>query len=548
MDMKSIFLLFLVTLASCSFKKSQLENQTKSGHAELYSEPDAPKDTDSKEFRRVVIAATNDIHGHYESSEIFFKDNHQKEEQSVRVGGVDFISSYFKILREQYGQVLMLDSGDLFSAKIKEMNLISDFYSTLGYDAITVGLNDFNLKLPSKYRSSSDFFKDFALKSKVPLILSNLYDLKTSRVVEWPGTLPYLIREVNGVKVGILGLIPDDIIDFTPLDNRVGFYFEGMLKSTLRHSRLLRSLGAEIIVVLTHQGLKCGEEIAQELKLPLSKVNFEAERKGICDLSEQMGEYLNRLPPGLVDVVIGGRTHQKTANIINTNLVLSGFEDGKSFSYAELFVDVKTKKLRRDKTIVHQPVYFCQEFFKETNDCYTEDSSVDHRARMPSVFLGRTVEPDASVQQKFHSFLKGNSNQTFSAPKNIQSIIDFYSGDISYINSDSGNTKLIIMILKGAEVLEILEEEYNQGQASNWKPSPFKLTQTGLEISIQGSPIESGKYYKILTDIEVAQKHPSLRKMISRSGNVTLNNASWSEPEIMKDGVSTSMSASQAIR
>jgi 2',3'-cyclic-nucleotide 2'-phosphodiesterase (5'-nucleotidase family) len=546
--MKPIFLILFIALSSCSFKKSQLENQTQSGHAELYSQPDSPKDTDHKEFRRVIIAATNDIHGHYESSEIFFKDSHQKESQSVRVGGVDFISSYFKILRQQYGQVLLLDSGDLFSAKTKEMNFISDFYSTLGYDAITVGLNDFNLKLPSRYHSSSDFFKDFAVKSKVPLILSNLYDLKTARVVEWPGTLPYLIREVNGVKVGILGLIPDDIIEFTPLDNRVGFYFEGMLKSTLRHSRLLRSLGAEIIVALTHQGLKCGEEIAQELKLPLSKVNFEPERKGICDLSGQMGDYLNRLPPGLVDVVIGGRTHQKTANIINTNLVLSGFEDGKSFSYAELFVDVKSKKVNRDKTIVHQPVSFCQEFFKETNDCYTEDSTVDHKARMPAFFLGEKVEPDASVQQKFHSFLKGNSNQSFSVPKNIQSIIDFYSGDISYINSDSGNTKLILMTLKGSEVLEILEEEYNLGQAANWKPSPFKLTQTGLEISIQGSPIEAGKDYKVLTDIEVAQKHPSLRKMISRSGNVTLNNVSWGEPEMMKDGVSTSMSASQAVR
>lgn len=548
MNMKPTFLILLVALTSCSFKKSQLENQTKSGHTELYSEPDSPKNTDPKEFKRVIIAATNDIHGHYGSNEIFFKDNHQAENQSVRVGGVDFISSYFKILREQYGQVLMLDSGDLFSAKTNEINFISDFYSTLGYDAITVGLNDFNIKLPSKYHSSSDFFKDFAHKSKVPLILSNLYDLKTSRVVEWPGTLPYLIREVNGVKVGILGLIPDDIIEFTPLDNRVGFYFEGMLKSTLRHSRLLRSLGAEIIVVLTHQGLKCGEEIAQELKLPLSKVNFEAERKGICDLSEQMGEYLNRLPPGLVDVVIGGRTHQKTANIINTNLVLSGFEDGKSFSYAELFVDVKSKKLIREKTIVHQPVSFCQEFFKETNDCYTEDTTVDHKARMPAFFLGKKVEPDVSVQQKFHSFLKADSNQTFVAPKNLQSIIDFYSGDISYINSDSGNTKLILITIKGSEVLEILEDEYNQGQASNWKPSPFKLNQNGLEISLQGSPIELRKEYKILTDIEIAQKHPSLRKMISRSGNISLSNVSWSEPQMIKDGVSTSMSASEAVR
>ena len=108
-----------------------------------------------------------------------------------------------------------------------------------------------------------NLIKYFSAKSKTPLILSNLYEVKTARAVEWTGTLPYLIREVNGVKVGILGLIPDDVVELTPIDNRIGLYVDSMLESTLRQSRLLRSLGAEIIVVLTHQGLTCGEELAQ---------------------------------------------------------------------------------------------------------------------------------------------------------------------------------------------------------------------------------------------------------------------------------------------
>ena len=540
-------LLLLVIISSCSFKKNPLENQTQSGHSELYSEPDSPKDGKG-DYYRVVIASTNDVHGHYQSHEVTLKDKFQNAQQSIQVGGVDYISSYFQILRKHYGSVLLVDSGDIFSNKAQEMNFVSDFYSILDYDAITLGLKDFNLKLPSKHQSSADFIKDFASKSKTPLMFSNLYELKTARVVEWPGTLPYLIREIDGVKVGILGLIPDDIVDQTPVDNRIGLYVDSMLQSTLRHSRLLRSLGAEIIVVLTHQSLNCGEEIAQELKLPLSKVNFDPEKRGVCDLSSKMGEYLNRLPPGLVDVVIGGRSNQKTANFVNSTLVMSSFSDGASFSYAEFFVNKKTKKLQKDKTVVHQPVMFCQEFFKETNDCYAEDASVDHKVRTPATFLGEQIVPDSKLLQKFHYFLKDKPTTSSVGSKNLQSIIDFHGGDISYTLSGAGVAKLVLITLKGSDILRILEADYNQGLELNWYPSPFKLDHNSLTLSIHGSSIEMDKEYKILTDIEDAQQHSGLNKYISRAGNKSLNNVSWNEPGMDNDNVSTVMAASQTVR
>ena len=535
-------------LCACSFKKSLLENQTQSGHSELYSEPEAPKKDENKDFKRVIIAATNDIHGHYQPHQISFKDRLNENTQAVGIGGIDVISSYFKILRQSYGQILMLDSGDVFSDQAQEMNFVSDFYSILEYDAIIPGLKDFNLKLPSKYRSSSDFLKDFSAKSQTPLILSNLYELKTSRIVEWPGTLPYLIREVNGVKVGILGLIADDIVEQTPVDNRIGLYVENMLQSTLSQARLLRSLGAEIVVVLTHQGLNCGEELAQELKLPLSKVNFQPDNRKACDLSSKMGEYLTRLPPGLVDVVIGGRTHQKTANVINTTIVMNGYEDGKSFSYAELFINKKTNKLQREKSVVHQPVLFCREFFKETNDCYTEDSSVDHKARVQAKFLGHKIESDSSLEKKFHYFLNQQTHVAPIKPKNVQSVVDFFEADISFATSASGDAKLVLLNLKGTELLNILEDDYNQGLAGHWKPSPFKLDQQILTLTIKGSSIEAEKDYQILVDIHEAQNHSLLKKFISKAETKSLNNSSWNHPEMENDNISTQMAASETVR
>src|SRR5690606_1481839 len=105
--------------------------------------------------------------------------------------------------------------------------------------------------------------KQFARSSSTPLVLSNLIELKTARQVEWKGAVPYVMKDLGDVKVGIIGLLPDDIATLTPVDNRVGLFVEGMLQSTLRQARLLRSLGADIIVVLTHQGIPCGHNQAQ---------------------------------------------------------------------------------------------------------------------------------------------------------------------------------------------------------------------------------------------------------------------------------------------
>jgi hypothetical protein len=544
--MKFYLALLILSLSACSFKKSHLENQTQSGHNELYSSPDAPKKVPIG-YKRVVVVGTNDVQGQYAPNEIQFKDKHHGE-QTVQIGGVDIISAYFQIMRQQYDNILLVDSGDLFSEKFQEIKFTQNFYETLRYDAFTIGMRDFNLKLPARYKTGTDFFKEFSKNSKTPLVLSNLYELKTGRLIEWAGTEHYLLKEINGVKVGIIGLVPDDLVEQTPVDNRVGLYVESMLQSTLRHARLLRSIGAELIVVLTHQGLHCGEDIAQELKLPLSKVNFEATKNDVCDLSGKLGDYLNRLPPNLVDVVIGGRNHQKAANFVNGTLVLSSFEKGMSFSYAEFFFNQQTKKINREMTIVHQPVLFCRDFFKETNDCYFEDSSVDHKVRSEATFLGLPVKPDTSLEKKFGNFLKNSTTQLRLTPKEIQSIVDAHQADLSFVSHTSGDSQLVVLTLSGKELSDLLEQEYNEGGKAKWNPSPFLIKGQDLVLNLKGNPLSSEESYRLLAALDDVQNHPTLKRFISRIGNQSLMNVSWNEPILEKDDVSTAMSASDTVR
>lgn len=519
---------FLLVVTSCSFKK---DNQKLSGHEELYSRPEAPSLSTLNEFeQRIVIASTNDVHGSYLPTVTEFEDKPNKEKQTMTIGGIDTIKQYLEALRDTYKNVVMVDSGDIFSLAAS-YKVTAQFYEELKYDALTVGLRDFNLKVPSSIGNSTNLFKKFAEETETPLLLSNLYELKTARSVEWKGTKPHLLKEVGGVKIGIIGLIPDDIISQTPVQNRVGLFVENMLQSTLRHARVLRSLGADVIVVLTHQGLDCQSKLLEETKLPAGKINFDPNKENVCDLSSGLGQYLERLPPNLVDVVVGGRLETKMANQVNGIVLLSGFADGKSLNMAELIVDTKTKKVLKEKTVIHQPVYFCQEFFKETSDCYYEDQSVDHSGRIQATFLGRPIVPLKTSAQ-----VKTDSRQNWELTSTVQK----YESDIAFTPESTGDTQLMVVKVNGSELRSILEEDFNNHRKDFWKPSPFNSSDDVLTISLNGLEITHSQNYKIIGDLESLQKHPVLSKKISLPESLSLVNVSWNSEE---DTVAVQMSA-----
>ena len=508
-------LLFCLFLSSCSFKKT---NQTLKGHEELYSEPEKPSLVRlSKNERRIVIASTNDIQGNFTPKRIEFFDKHTNGNQDILVGGTNTVGEYFKILRDIYGDILLVDSGNIFSSA-QETQEVLNFYKKYNYDALTVGLRDFNIQVPTKIGSNTKLFQEAAKSSEVPMLLSNLYELKTARQIEWEGTKSHLIKEINGVKIGIIGLIPDDVVTQTPVQNRIGLYVENMLQASLKQARLLRSLGADIIVALTHQSLDCSTKLAEEMKLPPLKVNFDPRKNDVCDLSSPLGDYLERLPHGLIDIVITGRNEYKIANYINNTVVMAGMSDGKGFSFSEIVFDLETKKINLNKTIIHQPVTFCQEFFKETNDCFTEDETIQHDKRIPAEFLGRKISSGIDLV---------STRTNFKTPFETYKKISEYGADVAYLPKSSGETQLILIKLSGSQMAQLMEEDFNKNQKKNWIPNPFTVKDQELYLRVMGKDIILNKEYSILTDLESIQNQQTLIKKVNDQQSIVFMHESW---------------------
>ncbi|MCM8800519.1 MAG: metallophosphatase [Candidatus Omnitrophica bacterium] len=116
-------------------------------------------------------------------------------------GGIARRASLVKQLRKSYPDSLLLDSGNFFAGGLLDeytQNVQLDIQRTLinlkalelmGYDAIAVGEDEFNF--------GKDFLLENTKKTNLNFLSCNLDNL---------GFLPYIVKEISGTKVGIIGV------------------------------------------------------------------------------------------------------------------------------------------------------------------------------------------------------------------------------------------------------------------------------------------------------------------------------------------------------
>ena len=116
-------------------------------------------------------------------------------------GGVARRGTLVKKLRKSHPELLLLDSGsftagglmDEYTQSVKlDMQRSQDNLRTmqlLGYDAVGIGPDEFNF--------GKEFFSNNVTKSKPVFLSANLDSHKVS---------PYMIKKVNGIKIGVIGL------------------------------------------------------------------------------------------------------------------------------------------------------------------------------------------------------------------------------------------------------------------------------------------------------------------------------------------------------
>ncbi|MCS7081565.1 MAG: metallophosphatase [Bacteroidetes bacterium] len=224
---------------------------------------------EARAFRRIVILHTNDVHSRIEP----FPEN---AGPMAGLGGAARRATLVRRLRAQEPHLLLVDAGDIFQGTAY-FNLFRgelDFrtMSAIGYDLATLGNHDFDLGVEGLLR---------ALEHARFGFLSANYRFESAELRA--AVRPYAVRELAGVRVGLIG-VGIDLEGLLPAPLRAGVRYEDpvpIVRELVAHLR--RRERSHLVVVLSHLGYEYSSPRIDDVKLA-------------------------RAVPG-IDLIIGGHTH-----------------------------------------------------------------------------------------------------------------------------------------------------------------------------------------------------------------------------------------------
>lgn len=169
--------------------------------------------------------------------------------------GLARVATRIRQIRGATPNVLLLDGGDTIQGAPAGWlearrpsggpHFVAAAMNALGYDAMTVGNHEFNFGLAVLRRAQKD--------SSFPWLSAN-----TRNSADGSAAFPeYLVKELGGVRVGVLGLTTPNIPGWEPLANRPGLTWEDPVATAKRLVPVLRGeKGCEVVIVLFHSGLE----------------------------------------------------------------------------------------------------------------------------------------------------------------------------------------------------------------------------------------------------------------------------------------------------
>lgn len=204
---------------------------------------------------KLTIVHVNDTHSHMEPAQMALLLGGQKT--YVSVGGYARLATLVKQTRSSNQPMLLLHAGDAVQG---DMSFIKyegvsdiDFMNKLAFDAMAVGNHEFDRgpKLLARLIRQADF----------PFLSANLDATRDSNLNNM--IKPYLIKEIAGQKIGIIGLtVAETQMLSSPGPDVV---FQNVIIATRNAVKVLEGQGVKHIIVLSHISYAADLRLAAEV-------------------------------------------------------------------------------------------------------------------------------------------------------------------------------------------------------------------------------------------------------------------------------------------
>jgi 2',3'-cyclic-nucleotide 2'-phosphodiesterase/3'-nucleotidase len=276
----------------------------------------------------ITILETSDLHGHIYNWDFFGNSEYDQ--------GLAVASTLIKQERAADPNLLLLDDGDTIQGTPlvyyyntqmpDEANPMAVVMNAMDYDAAAIGNHEYNYGqgVLDKFIDEADF----------PVLSANI---RTSDGGE--KYTPYVIKDVNGVKVGVLGLTTQGIPVWEKPENIEGLRFDDAVAVAQEYVPKMQAEGATVIVALAHSGTHVEPADTRAEDAWMTDYTTWVD-KGYADVPDQ--NFIIKLAEAVpeIDVILAGHAHATIPQaVINGVLIVEPNRWGRGVSKVTLTVD-----------------------------------------------------------------------------------------------------------------------------------------------------------------------------------------------------------------
>jgi 2',3'-cyclic-nucleotide 2'-phosphodiesterase/3'-nucleotidase len=247
----------------------------------------------------ITILSTTDIHGN------IFPVDYYTNKPDAR--GLARAATIVRQVRKENPNVLLVDSGDTIQGTPlayyhnKKNNQPPDpvmlSMNAMEFDAMAVGNHEYNfgLRVLEKARGEARF----------PWLSSNTYKTGTDETYH----KPYIVKVLDGVRVGVLGLTTPGIPAWENAENYRGLEFREPVAEARKWTQVLRERErVDLVVVAMHMGLERDMRTGE-----LNPGQVANENTAIAIAQQVQG----------IDVILMGHTHREVPALLINGVLLT---------------------------------------------------------------------------------------------------------------------------------------------------------------------------------------------------------------------------------
>jgi 5'-nucleotidase len=289
----------------------------------------------------VQFLGINDFHGNIDT-ESKMKDASGKE---VKVGGAAYLATHLKKREQEVankgGHTFRVHAGDIVGASPSVSSLLQDeptmkILDKMKFDVGALGNHEFDEGIPElkrlysggehpkvkEYTKGTNYTYN-GIRKDFNNLAANVTDKKTGQ----PIFNPYVVKEVEGVKIGFIGVVTKETPTVVMPEFVSNYNFIDEAEAINKYTKELKDQGVKAIVVLGHvDATTSGDKTTGTFADIATKVDDE------------------------VDMFFTGHNHGYVNGYVDGKLLVQSHDYGKAFSDVDTKLDPTTKDFVKGQT------------------------------------------------------------------------------------------------------------------------------------------------------------------------------------------------------